>query len=147
MLHYLRRGNRLLPSTGKFLGDCCLTQMPPFPQWITRGVGVIRCDGLLKPHAFFQSFYLSIVIMGRVFSSVRCFKQETVVCNRNSTEETRAIFACLSYSLAVWFRANYQVAHDSVYLCMKQKQWRWLSWVRQRNNVIKSCTLLWEPSK
>lgn len=76
------------------------------------------------------SFYPSIVIMGRVFSSLRCFKQETVVCNRNSTEETRAIFACLSYSLVVWLRANYQVPRDSVYLCMKQKQWRWLSWVR-----------------
>lgn len=109
MLHYLRRGNRLLPSTGKFLGDCCLTQMPPFPQWITGGVGVMRCDGLLKPHAFFWGFYPSIVIMGRIFSSVRCFKQETVVCNRNSREETRAISACLSYSLAVWFRVNYQV--------------------------------------
>lgn len=81
--------------------------MPPFPQWITGGV--MRCDGLLKPHAFFWGFYPSIVIMGRIFSSVGCFKQETVVCNRNSREETRAISACLSYSLAVWFRVNYQV--------------------------------------
>lgn len=58
---------------------------------------------------WFWGFYPSIVIMGRIFSSVRCFKQETVVCNRNSMEEIRAISAWLSYSLAVWFRANYQV--------------------------------------